>query len=92
MSFEDLDFQKSMSGVHARHFFPNGYGVSVVCSRYSYGGDRGLYEPGVVKGTAKRSSLTYETPVTDDVIGNLTPEDVTGLMADVAALPAAGQS
>jgi hypothetical protein len=63
--------------------FENGYGVSVVCHSFSYGGKNGLYELAVLDTDGE---ITYETDVTDDVIGYLTPEQVTETMAFVQAL------
>ena len=63
--------------------FPNGYGASVIRHLYSYGGPEGKWEVGVVKDGA----LTYETPVTDDVIGHLEWAEVEGILAQVEALP-----
>jgi hypothetical protein len=92
-TFEDLDFgahPSRIGGEMARVFFPNGYGASVVRSQYSFGGREGLYELGVLKGTADGDfGLTYETPVTDDVLGYLTPEDVTRHLGEIEALPIA---
>lgn len=86
MKFEELDFRphpSTMGGVRATHDFPNGYGVSVIRTPFSYGGREGLYELAVMKG----GRITYETPITDDVIGNLTPEGVARLLREVEALP-----
>lgn len=85
--FEDLDFKKLtdqfMSGVQARMMFENGLGVSVVSHTYSYGGKDGLFEIAVLDGDG---DLTYNTPVTNDVIGYLTEEDVTDVMKQVQEL------
>ena len=91
ITFADLNFKphKNMSGRHALAFFPNGYGASVICGQWSHGGDEGLYELAVIKGNASGWRLTYETPITDDVIGRLTEEDVTRLLGEVATLPEA---
>lgn len=89
-SFADLDFGPHITvpgGIHATTFFPNGYGASVVRNAYSYGGDQGLYELAVLDGDAKTWSLTYKTPITEDVLGSLTPEDVTRVLREIAALP-----
>jgi hypothetical protein len=87
MTFDDLQFgphpNEFMGGVRATHTFPNGYGVSVICGHGSYGGDEGLYELAVTHG----GRITYDTLVTDDVVGHLTPERVTELLAQVEALP-----
>ena len=70
------------NGEMYRIFFPNGYGASVVRFETSpgfggnYGYKEGLYELAVLKGNKDGWTLTYETPVTDDVIGWLAPKDV----------------
>ena len=84
--FEDLDFvrlDRHMNGVSARMMFENGYGVSVICHSFSYGGKSGLYELAVLDDKGK---LTYDTPVTNDVLGYLTPDDVTKTMELVQSL------
>ena len=72
-----------MVGKQARMTFENGYGVSVVSHSYSYGGKDGLFEIAVLD---KDGDLTYDTPVTNDVIGYLTEEDVTDVMKQVQEL------
>jgi len=83
--FKDLEFVKHpnhIEGVQARITFDNGYGASVVKSPYTYGGDKGLYELAVFK----NGEITYATPITDDVIGYLRPEDVTDVMTKIQQL------
>ena len=63
--------------------FPNGYGASVVCSPYSYGGDMGLWEIAVFD---KEGNLTYETPITDDVIGHLNDDEVIEVLNKIKEL------
>lgn len=86
--FEDLEFVPHPGGEVARIFFPNGYGASVICSRFSYGGEEGLYELAVLEGNASTFGLTYETPVTSDVLGYLTKAEVTKALGEIEALPA----
>jgi hypothetical protein len=85
--FKDLPFfpinDGFMVGKQARMDFENGYGVSVVSHTYSYGGKDGLFEVAVL---GKDGNLTYDTPVTNDVIGYLTEEDVTDVMKQVQNL------
>jgi len=90
--FKDLEFHsfppiigmdENRDGVYARMMFENGYGISVIKSSFSYGGKNGLYELAVLDTDGE---ITYETDVTDDVIGHLTPEQVTETMAFVQAL------
>jgi len=85
-TFNDLEFvphAAGMGGVMSRIQFDNGYGASVVKTPYTYGGDNGLYELAVLDSDG---NLTYSTPVTDDVIGYLRPEDVTDVMAKIQQL------
>ena len=86
--FQDLPFfpindAPFMVGKKARMHFDNGFGVSVVSHSYSYGGRDGLYEVAVLDSD---DNLTYDTPVTNDVIGYLTEEDVTDVMKQVQEL------
>jgi hypothetical protein len=85
--FNDLEFKTHPHGeefgITARIEFDNGYGASVVKGDHSYGGRDGLYEVGVLD----NGLLTYFTPITDDVIGYLRPEDVTDVMVKIQQLP-----
>ena len=85
-TFNDIIFKTNPMGedfgITSRTKFDNGYEISVVKSPYTYGGDKGLYELAVFKD----GEITYATPVTDDVIGYLRPEDVTEVMAKIQQL------
>ena len=83
--FKDLQFKqhRELNGVVSRISFENGYGASVVKHEYSYGGKNGLYELAVLD---KTGELTYDTPITDDVIGYLREEDVTDVMEKIQKL------
>lgn len=84
MKFNDLAFKPEWhGGVQAVVVFPNGYGASVIRHPLSYGGPQGLYEIAVLDGGA----ITYDTPVTSDVLGYLSEEDVEKTLADIEALP-----
>jgi hypothetical protein len=63
--------------------FKNGYGVSVVQTPTTYGGADGFYELAVI---GKDGQITYESPITSDVEGYLTPEDVTKLLEQIQSL------
>jgi hypothetical protein len=85
-TFKDLEFiphSTGMGGVMSRIIFDNGYGASIVCTPHTYGGDKGLYEMAVLD---SEGMLTYDTPITDDVIGYLRPEDVTDVLAKIQQL------
>lgn len=88
-AFADLDFKahpNSVGGKQAKVFFPNGYGASIVQFDGSYGSEDGLWELAVLRGDESDWSLTYDTPITDDVRGYLRDSDVTAIMAEIAAL------
>lgn len=70
--------------------FGNGYGASVIRTRYSYGSDDGLYELAVTKykgDDAFDFELCYDTEITNDVIGHLAESDVDALLEKIEALP-----
>lgn len=83
LEFEQIDEAPFMVGKKVRVQFDNGYGVSVVSHTFSYGGKDGLYELAVLD---KNGELTYETPITSDVLGYLEPEQVTEIMEKVQSL------
>ena len=71
-----------VSGHQWKFTFANGYGASVISD--GYGGERGLYELAVLHGGA----ITYDTPLTDDVLGFLSADEVGETLAKIEALPA----
>lgn len=82
-TFEDLVFYHDGLNRTAKTQFKNGYGASVVIGPYSYGGEEGLYEIAVLDSNFK---ITYDTPITDDVIGYLTPTEVTKYLKQIQDL------
>jgi len=58
------------------------FGTSVVKHEFSYGGKDGLYELAVIKG----DNLCYDTPVTSDVEGYLSEDEVTELLKQIQEL------
>ena len=88
MTFEELSFKPHNigNGKQARTFFDNGFGVSVVQFDGSYVSEAGLYELAVLKGDKDDWELTYDTAITDDVIGHLSPQEVTTNLKLIAEL------
>ena len=82
--FKDLEFKdkKYMDGQAAALEFDNGYGVSVICGFGAYSNNDTPYELAILK----HGSLCYDTEITNDVIGYLTPDDVTNYMKQVQEL------
>lgn len=74
----------------AQMFFPNGYGISVVSNNIlNYKDnyfDEDIWEVAVLKGTEDNYQLCYDTEITDNVISDLTKDDVTELMQRISAL------
>ena len=68
---------------------PNGYGASVLQSSVSYGNAEGLYELAVIKFNSEDPEdwdIDYDTPITDDVLGWLTEEDVQRYLHQIELL------
>ena len=85
-TFKDLEFKdhpNGMGGVQAKIQFANGFGASIVKTPFSYGGTRGLYELAII---GKDGDITYDTPITDDVLGHLSEAEVTVTLAQIQAL------
>jgi len=71
-------------GNHLRVFFENNWGVSVIRHPYSYGGQQGLFEIGILNG---EGHIEYDNPVNaGGVIGWLTAEDVVAYINVIANL------
>lgn len=65
----------------------NSYGASVVKHSLSYGGTDDLWELAVIKFDENNNwHITYDTPITDDVLGNLTDEQVFDYLSQIEAL------
>lgn len=84
--FEDLEFKAhsaGIGGVQAIIQFDNGYGASVVRTPFTYGGRDGLYELAVLD---KDGNITYETEITNDVIGYLEEDMVSEFLIRIQQL------
>jgi hypothetical protein len=84
--FKDLEFKDlpDGSGIYSRTMFENGFGASVICHKYSYGGKDGLYELAVLD---TGGYLHYDNSVANgDVCGYLTEDDVTKLLKEIQLL------
>ena len=73
-SYPDYDFPFTAAGIQYIYRFDNGIKVSVILSRYSYGGEKGYFEIGVFN----HGEMWYNNPITgsDSVMGWLTWEQV----------------
>ena len=80
-TFKDLKFDNHHTGYGTKAYidFENGYGVSVVFGDYWYSNGIDTYELAVMK----NKHLCYSTPITNDVLGNISKERVTEAMIEV---------
>ena len=62
-----------------RVYYPNGYGASIIKFKGSYGHLDDLWEVAVLLD----DKLCYDTPITDDVLGYLTEEEVVAVCNDI---------
>lgn len=76
-----------LGGDQFKFKFANGYSASVVRHPGSYGSAQGKWELAVLDSSNR---LTYDTPVTDDVLGYLSETDVAETLKVIEALPKAG--
>lgn len=95
-SFKDIEFKphKYGEGLHGLIFFENGYGVSVVRYKATYGvnnyssytSNDSEWEVAVIYGNEKNWEISYNTDITDDVLGHLTEGEVDWVMLQVQQL------
>lgn len=77
--FSDLLFMPHyINGIHATMNFDNGYGVSVVKGELFYC-DEDTFEVAILKD----GDICYTTPLTGDVLGYQTAEDITKIMQEL---------
>lgn len=67
--------------------FDNGYGASVITGGIAYCDDAHPYELAVLH----HGELCYDTPITDDVIGYLTSDEVFDLLDKIEQLESDGE-
>tara|TARA_R110001599_G_scaffold2627_6_gene14256 strand:- start:16079 stop:16375 length:297 start_codon:yes stop_codon:yes gene_type:complete len=63
-------------GVQGKLFFPNGYGVSVIRTPHSYGGVDMKWELAILFGDKESYEISYNSGITDDVVGWLSEQEV----------------
>lgn len=94
-SFKDIEFKPHSfgDGLHGLIFFDNGYGLSVVrfkiplSKQYSsHTSNEDEWEVAVIYGNEKNWEISYDTHITNDVIGYLTEGEVDWIMIQVQEL------
>jgi len=71
------------NGVQKLYKFPNGFGASVVKHDFSYGGKDGKWELAVLD---QQGELSYDTNITDDVLGHLNDPQVDQILRQIKDL------
>lgn len=66
--------------------FDNGFGASIIYHQGSYGYEQGLVELGVIRWFGSKYMLTYDTHLTDDVLGDLTQEQAKSILEKIKEL------
>lgn len=85
MNIGDLKFKEhpyALGGTIAKHTFENGFGISVVTGDMFYTRSDSPYEIAITD----KNGITYNTHITDDVIGYLSESGANKIIADVEAL------
>jgi len=87
--FGDLKFNAhpNIVGKQALMKFENGYSVSVLYGSMFYSNGVDTYELAVLKD----GRIDYSTPITDDVLGYITEDEVTDAMKKIQELPCSTQ-
>jgi len=83
-----VDTVPFLNGIQKLYKFSNGYGASVVCHDGSYGGPyrkdkENLWEIAVLDSD---NSITYHTPITQDVVGHCDDEKVEEILKEISEL------
>ena len=92
LEFEVEEFGSGYTIKSAKYFFPNGYGASIINisnesgHQLSYTDNENQYELAVLIGDIDEYEISYDTPITDDVIGYLDMEHVFKIMNKIENL------
>ena len=88
-----MDFLKELpskvinNGIQYIYKAANNYGASIVRHSFSYGNKKGLWELAVTKYDSDDNwDLCYDTPITSDVLGWLTEQEVNDLLVKISEL------
>ena len=73
-------------GIQKLYTFPNGWGASVGMFKGSYGFEYGLWELAVID---PYGEISYDTPITKDVLGRLDETLVQRVLNEIISLNAA---
>jgi len=89
MKLSDLNFETHAAGSEAFQaivFFDNGFGASIITGELFYTRSDAPYELAILQGTEDGWKLTYDTEITDDVMGYLTESGVNEVLKKIELL------
>lgn len=66
--------------------FENDWGASIIYHQGSYGYEQGLVELGIVRWFGHKYMLSYDTDLTNDVLGDLTQEQAKLILEKIKEL------
>lgn len=78
--------KSALDGLQWLVFYPSGYGFSVVKHWGSYGGSMDLWELAVIRKSANGFDIVYDTPITYDVLGFLSEDEVVAAAEEIRSL------
>jgi len=86
-----IDFNSINKGMQILFRFPNDYGISLICNSTSYGSDEDKFEIAIIAFHSKEDDnedwdLIYSSPITDDVLGHQSKEDVFDIIEQTIKL------
>lgn len=76
----------AVGGKHAKIFFENGYGVSILFGDMFYSNGVNTYEVAIIKGNEDDWDFAFDTPIADDVLGYLSMNEVQEVIKRVENL------
>ena len=80
--YSPTEINEHYGGIQKTYEFDNGYGASVIRHQGSYGYAQGKWELAVLEG----GELCYTSPITDDVIGHLSEDEVELILKQIEEL------
>jgi len=83
MNFLELPNNPINEGIQYHFKADNGYGASIVKHSFSYGREDDKWELAVI---GKDGHICYDTPITSDVLGWLSDEEVNETLQKIADL------
>lgn len=85
MDFKNFTSKELHNGIQYLNFWPNGYGVSIVRHDFSRT-KKNTWEIAILQGTKENWDICYSTPITDDVLSNMTDDEVNKICEQVSKL------